>query len=57
MLAFVDTDAALIIFQSVSHFADADAVFAGEENSLAIAVEVAEQSGHPCVADSVIAVV
>ena len=54
--AIVDIDAALIVFQSVSHFADADPALAGEENSLAIAVEVAEQSGHPSVADSVIAV-
>ena len=55
--AIVDIDAALIVFQSVSHIADADAAFAGGENSLAIAVEAAEQSGHPSVADSVIAVV
>ena len=54
--AIVDIDAALIVFQSVSHFADADPALAGEENSLAIAVEVAEQPGHPSVADSVIAV-
>lgn len=54
--AIVDIDVALIVFQSVSHFADADPALAGEENSLAIAVEVAEQSGHPSVADSVIAV-
>ena len=37
--AIVDIDAALIVFQSVSHFADADP-------ALAIAVEVVEQSGH-----------
>ena len=42
MVAIVDIDAALIVFQSVSHFADADAALAGEENSLAIAVEVAK---------------
>ena len=47
VVAIVDIDAALIVFQSVSHFADADPALAGEENSLAIAVEVAEQSGHP----------
>ena len=47
--AIVDIDAALIVFQSVSHFVDADP-------ALAIAVEVVEQSGHPSVADSVIAV-
>ena len=42
VIAIVDIDAALIVFQSVSHFADADAPLAGEENSLAIAVEVAK---------------
>ena len=38
--AIVNIDAALVVFQSVSHIADA--AFAGEENSVAIAVEVAE---------------
>ena len=49
--------AALIVFQSVLHIADADAAFAGEKNTLAIGVEVAKQSGHPSVANSAIAVV
>lgn len=55
--AIVGIDAALIVFQSVSQIADADDAFAGEENSLAIAVEVVEQLGHRSVADSVIPVV
>ena len=54
--AIVDVDAALIVFQWFRTLLMLMLRLL-EKRSLAIAVEVAEQLGHPSVADSVIAVV